>query len=78
MERTAMRQALVRIGFSNEAAMDITNVQGIDDANKLIILSDTGIESLCRIVRKPGGQITVNEEGDMALWRTSPWTTFVP
>jgi len=66
MERTAMRQALVRIGFSNEAAMDITNVQGIDDANKLIILSDTGIESLCRIVRKPGGQITVNEEGDMA------------
>jgi len=54
MDRAAMRAALVRIGFSNKAALDITNVQGIDDANGLIIFSDTEIESLCHIVRKPG------------------------
>jgi len=48
-----MRQALVRLGFSNEAAADITNVQGIDDANELVILSDTEIESLCRDDKAP-------------------------
>jgi len=51
--------------ISNKAALDITNVQGIDDANGLIIFSDTEIESLCRIIRKPGRQIAGNAVGGL-------------
>jgi len=59
-----MRQALVRLGFSNEAASDVTNIQGIDNAGELVILSDEEIENLCRIIRKPGGQIEIAGDGN--------------
>jgi len=49
MDPAAMRQALLRLGFSNDAENNITNVQGIDSADELVILSDTEIENLCRI-----------------------------
>jgi len=43
MDPVAMRQALVRLGFSNEAATNITNVQGIDNAYKSATWVGSGV-----------------------------------
>ena len=55
----AIRAALQRMGFSQEASNHITdaNGQGLNDLTHFEYLLDTEVENLCRQIRKPGGQI---------------------
>lgn len=59
----ALRQAYVRLGFSNAAAHSITDEQQIDTVAELGLLYDDDIETLCKVVRRPGGTIP-NPVGD--------------
>ena len=53
----ALRQAYVRLGFTNNAAHAITDDQQIDTITELGLLQDADIETLCKVVRRPGGTI---------------------
>jgi hypothetical protein len=53
----ALRQAYVRLGFTNAAAQCITADQGIDSLEELRVLRDADISNLCKVVRRPGGTI---------------------
>ena len=57
----AMRNAYQRLGFTAAAATLITDVQGIDELPELRILTDTEVESLCKVLRRPGGLIANNQ-----------------
>lgn len=50
-----IRTALVRIGFSQQAATNITTEQGLDSLDEIGLLKDEEVENLCRVLRKPGG-----------------------
>ena len=54
-EAIQMRGALTRLGFSNDAASDIVDNQGIDSIEELRLLTDSEVEILCKVVRRPGG-----------------------
>ena len=56
----AIRAALQRLGFTNEAQTSITNSQDIDTIAELSILTDSEAESLCKVLRRPGGMVQVN------------------
>ena len=64
MSAHALRTALARIGFTNEAAAEIVNVQGIDSLAEFELLSDTEAESLCKVIRRPGGTLANPTEGE--------------
>ena len=55
MAVVALRSAYVRIVFSSEAALVITDEQGIDFMEELKILTDVDIDNLCKFIRRPGG-----------------------
>jgi hypothetical protein len=57
MDNVAMRTLFGRLGLSNDAAHFIAHDQSINSLPILKRLTDDVIESLCRICRKPGGQI---------------------
>ena len=59
MATVAIRSALVRLGFSAAAATAITDEQDLDSAGELMVLVDSEIESLCKVLRRPGGQVEV-------------------
>ena len=50
-----MRQMLVRLRFTNQAAAEIVDNEGIDEMSEFETLTETQIESICKIVRRPGG-----------------------
>lgn len=52
-----MRQLFQRMGFSQAAATAVVDDQGIDSLAELRILKDDEITNLCKIIRRPGGQI---------------------
>ena len=56
-ELQALREALQRIGFSEEASEYITDDQGLDEVEEFRILSDDEVENLCKNTRRPGGII---------------------
>ena len=56
----AIRAALQRLGFTNEAQTSIINTQDIDTIAELSILTDSEVESLCKVLRRPGGMVQVN------------------
>lgn len=58
-EAEALRQALVRLGFSDLAAVSIVDEFGID-IERLARYKDTDVETLCKVVRRPGGMIANN------------------
>ena len=62
-----MHAALCRLGFSAQAACDIIGDQGIDTLEELQIVDDKEVESLCKVVRKPGG--TSNTTGTVVSLR---------
>jgi len=68
MDNAAMRGLFGRLGLSQSAAHFVVHDQSINELMILKRLSDDEIESLCRICRKPGGQI-INpaNAGDPAL-----------
>ena len=53
----AIRSALERIGFTQEARNYITNNQGLDEIEEFRILTDEEVENLCKNIRRPGGTI---------------------
>ena len=55
MAGVALRSAYVRIGFSAEAALVITDTQGIDCMEEIEIITDGEIKNLCKVIRRPGG-----------------------
>ena len=59
MATVAIRAALVRLGFSASASTSITDQQDIDSIEELRILTDMDTESLCKVLRRPGGLIAV-------------------
>ena len=62
-DAAAMRQVFTRLGFTQEAATSIVDVQGIDSLEELRILSDSDVENLCKVVRRPGGTL-VDADGE--------------
>lgn len=54
-DAAALRAAFTRLGFSEDAREDIIDVQGIDSLAELKILTDSEVENLCKVVRRPGG-----------------------
>ncbi|KAI2506534.1 hypothetical protein MHU86_7849 [Fragilaria crotonensis] len=57
MNNAVMRGVMTRIGFSEAAAQAIVEEQGIDALEEVKLLSDIEIESLCNVIRRPGGTI---------------------
>jgi hypothetical protein len=51
----AMRTMLQRIGFSAAASQVLVDEQGMDTLAEIQLLSDDEVESLCRVIRRPGG-----------------------
>jgi hypothetical protein len=60
----AMRTMLQRIGLSAAASQVIVDEQGLDSLNEIRLLTDDEIESLCKVVRRPGGTIPGPNAGD--------------
>ena len=64
MPMGAMGLSLVRIGFTATAAANIVGVaegqQGMHDVEEYRWLTDKEVESLCQVVRKPGGTLPNN------------------
>ena len=53
----AMRTTLTCLGFTQDVATMITNVQGGNSIDELKFLDDKGVEGLCNNIRKPGGMM---------------------
>jgi ribosomal protein S13 len=60
----AMRTMLQRIGLSAAASQVIVDEQGLDSLNEIKLLTDDEIESLCKVVRRPGGTVPGPNPGD--------------
>jgi hypothetical protein len=60
----AMRTMFVRIGFTNTASQVIVDEQGMDSLDEIRLLTDDEIESLCKVIRRPGGTIPGPNPGD--------------
>ena len=56
-EATALRTALTRLNFSVDAASAIVDGQGVNTIDAFLILEDESIESLCKVIRQPGGSV---------------------
>ena len=60
----ALHAALTRLGFSAKAARFITDNQGLDTLDELKVLTNDEIESLCKVVWRPGGTVLNPNTGD--------------
>ena len=60
----SMRALFERLGFFNLASAQVINTQSIDSLEELGLLTDNEVESPCKIVYSPGGEIpNPNTEG---------------
>ena len=59
----AMRTALTHLGFTQDVAAMITNIQGVDSIDELKFLNDNEVEGLCNNIRKPGGMMPNPDAG---------------
>ena len=64
MADVALREALMRLGFSAKGVGFITDDQGLDTLDELKVLTNDEIEILCKVVRHPGGTIPNPKAGD--------------
>ena len=53
----AIRDAYGRLGFAADAAVILTDVQGIDSIDELVLLTDAEVGNLCKVARHPGGTV---------------------
>ena len=53
----AIRTVLGRLGFTGVAQTFITDAQGLDTLEEFRILTDSEVESLVKVIRRPGGTI---------------------
>ena len=54
---TAIRTALGYLGFTGAAQIFITDAQGLNTLEEFRILTDSKVESLVKVIRRPGGTI---------------------
>ena len=64
MAAAATRTALGRLGFNNAAALRITDQQDLIDLDEFQLLTDAEVGNLCKVLRKPGGQIPNPDAGN--------------
>ena len=57
MQNAVVRATMTCIGFTEAAAQAIVDGQGIDSLVEIRLLTDEEIESLCKVLRRPGGMI---------------------
>ena len=55
----AMRAAYVRLGFTQEAALLITDDQGLIELEEIRLMTDPEVVNLCKVLRRPGGTMMV-------------------
>ena len=55
-----LRQMLQNIGFVQDAATYIVDTQGFDTGEDYANMTNTDIENICKITRRPGGQNATN------------------
>ena len=55
--RAQMRALFSRLGFIGQGPVMLTIDQGIDDINELSALEDEEIETLLKLLRRPGGTV---------------------
>ena len=67
MVGVVLRSAYVRIEFSSEFALMITNAQGIDCMEELEILTGGEIENLYKVIRRPGGNNSITNVANLGL-----------
>jgi hypothetical protein len=53
----ALHAALTRVGFTAAVATNITDVENIDSLDELKLLSSDDVETLCKMLRNPGGMV---------------------
>ena len=73
-EKTSERQdgCLTCLGFTQDVAATISNVQGVDSIDELKFLNDKEVEGLCNNIRKPGGMMpnpNAGVQGEPAMIR---------
>ena len=54
----AIRSVYTRCGFSEVVAAATVKKQGINTLEEIRFLKDSEIDSLCKVVRHPGGTVT--------------------
>ena len=59
MSGVTLRSAYVRIGFSAESALVITDAKVIDCTEDIKIITDGEIDNICKVIRRPGGINTI-------------------
>jgi hypothetical protein len=57
MAENALCTALAKIGFSANAARQITDVQDLNSLEEIKLLQDVEVTDLCKALRRPGGMI---------------------
>ncbi|KAI2507210.1 hypothetical protein MHU86_7167 [Fragilaria crotonensis] len=57
MQNAVMRATMTRIGFTEAAAQALVEEQGIDSLDEVRLMTDEEIESLCKVLRRPGGMV---------------------
>ena len=67
MAGVALRSAYVRIGFSTESALVITDSQGIDCMEEFKIITDGDIDNMCKVIRRTGGINTITNVANLGL-----------
>ena len=60
-----MRQAFVRLGFTQQGAVAVVNEQGISTIEELGLLTEDEIENLCKTIRRPGGTMVGQGQGNV-------------
>ena len=60
-----MRQAFVRLGFTQQGAVAVVNEQGIATLEELGLLTENEIEGLCKTIRRPGGTMVGQGQGNV-------------
>ena len=63
MNNAVMRQVMTCIGFSDAAAQALVDDQGMDTLDEIKLLTDDEVESLCKVIRCPGGTIPAPNVG---------------
>ena len=67
MAGVALQSAYVKIGFSAEAALRITDTQGIDCMEEIRVITDGEIKNLCKVIKSPGGINPITKVANLVL-----------
>jgi hypothetical protein len=62
-ELVELQAALGRMGMEPAVATLITDAQGLDTLEEFTHLTDTEVENLCKVIRRPGGTVPNPQAG---------------